>query len=91
VTERFDLSAAELGELEEAVDAADLAGVSVAPESGCADCFVYEISTAAGTATYDDAQASGLADGEVPESVLTLSAMLSGLIAEHAPDQSTRR
>jgi hypothetical protein len=85
---RFELTDAELSELEEAVAAADLAAFEVPPESACADCFVYELTTAEGSATYDDAQASGLAEGEVPDAVVALSALLGNLISEHAPDGS---
>jgi hypothetical protein len=49
---RFQLSQAELQMLRTALDKAELEPGN-GPQTGCADCFTYEITTAAGTSTFD--------------------------------------
>ena len=84
-TSEFELTDAELESLRSEVEAAELGGVSLpGGPSACADCFVYEIETAAGAVTYDDAQAQGLVDGaDVPGSVTSLANELQALIDSH--------
>lgn len=73
----FTLSDSELGRLEAALQAADLAAVTDR-ETGCADCFRYEVTYDGTTVAYDEV-------AEPPPSVAAVVSQLGGLVAEHSP------
>jgi hypothetical protein len=75
-TSHFQLTVSELRELRR-----DLAGANLkpgnAPRTGCADCFVYEITTSAGTTRFDESA--------VPRDAKPLIAFLQGLVEDNIP------
>ena len=72
----FELTPAELRGLEEALEAADLPP-GEAPQTGCADCFVYTITFAGETSSFDQTQ--------VPASAEELVGMLEQLVEDNIP------
>ena len=71
----FQLAAADLATLRDEVDAADLANFEPPGPTACADCFVYDIETADGRASYAETD-------QPPPAVQALAAHL-GAIVEH--------
>lgn len=85
VRQDVELTDAELADLIDAVEAADLEAVE--PGAGiCADCFEYEITTARGEASLTSADLDEGGDAIVPIEVLDLMDQLGTIVEENARD-----
>lgn len=73
----FQIGEDELALLESELDAADFEAIDPGP-TGCADCFIYEVTYDANSYSYDDV-------ADPPQSVLTAVGHLGQLTADHYP------
>ncbi len=76
---RFELTNGELELLNDTLDAADLEPGD-APETGCADCLQYEITTADGTSRFDE--------NAIPPGAEDLIRVLEKIVADNIPAQA---
>ncbi len=76
---RFELSKGELELLTDTLEEAELEPGD-APETGCADCFEYEITTAEGTSRFDESA--------IPPGAEDLVRVLEKIVAANIPAQA---
>jgi hypothetical protein len=79
--ESFDVDADEVEGLLGELEAADFGAVDSGEQTGCADCYVYEIVYQGETTSYDESQT-------VPGSVSTVVAHLTEIAEAHYPPEA---
>lgn len=80
----FSLSAEELSQLQQAVEAADLEGFTKGTAI-CADCYTYSLETAGGKIDFTDVDLDDGSDAKVPIEVFDLLDVVSKLVSQHTP------